>query len=195
LGPPGSDGWTRNRSKPLGAVNLFAIVLVNAEGKVVNFSRRWPIPDIDISDRDFFRTLRDHDQADVLVTEPVKNRYVLSNAVKFTPSAGRVRITVDHSAEGGLAIAITDTGIGMRRQDIATALTPFRQLDSGLNRRHEGTGLGLPLAKTLTELHGGRLEIDSEPGLGTTVKIHLLRERIVIEERAAELRAVETIAS
>jgi signal transduction histidine kinase len=72
---------------------------------------------------------------------------VLSNAVKFTPSGGRVRITVEGAGEGGLAILVTDTGIGMRRQDIATALTPFRQLDSGLNRRHEGTGLGLPLAK------------------------------------------------
>ncbi|HEV2546348.1 MAG TPA: histidine kinase dimerization/phospho-acceptor domain-containing protein [Stellaceae bacterium] len=67
---------------------------------------------------------------------------VLSNAVKFTPSGGCVRIAVEDAAEGGLVIAVTDTGIGMRRQDIATALTPFSQLDSGLNRRHEGTGLG-----------------------------------------------------
>jgi PAS domain S-box-containing protein len=120
---------------------------------------------------------------------------VLSNAVKFTPSGGRVRIAVESAGEGGLAIAVTDTGIGMRRQDIATALTPFRQLDSGLNRRHEGTGLGLPLAKTLTELHGGRLEIDSEPGVGTTVRIHLPRERVVAEERTTGLRTVEAVAS
>jgi PAS domain S-box-containing protein len=120
---------------------------------------------------------------------------VLSNAVKFTPSGGRVRIAVEGAVDGGLTIAVTDTGIGMRRRDIATALTPFRQLDSGLNRRHEGTGLGLPLAKTLTDLHGGRLEIDSEPGVGTMVKIHLPRERVTIQERAAGLRAVDAVAS
>jgi signal transduction histidine kinase len=120
---------------------------------------------------------------------------VLSNAVKFTPSGGRVRIAVERTGDGGLTIAVSDTGIGMRRQDIATALTPFHQLDSGLNRRHEGTGLGLPLAKTLTDLHGGHLEIDSEPGVGTTVRIHLPRERLVVEERTAGLRAVESVAS
>ena len=120
---------------------------------------------------------------------------VLSNAVKFTPAGGRVRVTIEGTAAGGLAIVVTDTGIGMRRQDIATALTPFRQLDSGLNRRHEGTGLGLPLAKTLTELHRGWLEIDSEPGVGTTVRIHLPRERVVPDEHAAKVRAVAIAAS
>jgi len=119
---------------------------------------------------------------------------VLSNAVKFTAPGGRVRISATLSAGTELAICISDTGIGMRRQDIETALTPFRQLDSGLNRRHEGTGLGLPLAKTLTELHGGRLEIDSEPNVGTTVKIHLPAERVV-GGRGTGRGAIQAIAS
>jgi protein-histidine pros-kinase len=102
---------------------------------------------------------------------------LMSNAVKFTPAGGRV--TVSASLEpGGLVMAVKDTGIGMKAEDIATALEPFRQIEGPLSRRFDGTGLGLPLAKALVEQHGGRLEIESVPGAGTTVRVRLPLERI-----------------
>jgi two-component system cell cycle sensor histidine kinase PleC len=76
-------------------------------------------------------------------------------------------------------VTVTDTGIGMKPEDIAIAFEPFRQVDEVLSRRYEGTGLGLPLARALAELHGGRLEIESTPGLGTTVRLWLPRERLI----------------
>jgi signal transduction histidine kinase len=103
---------------------------------------------------------------------------LLSNAIKFTPSGGCVTISAWAEASG-LVIAVADTGIGMRAQDIPIALEPFRQIDAVLNRRYEGTGLGLPLAKRLIELHGGTIEIDSAPGRGTTVRVRLPALRII----------------
>ena len=72
-----------------------------------------------------------------------------------------------------VAIAVADTGIGMSAEHIAVALAPFGQVDSRLARRSEGTGLGLPLAKALAELHGATFEIRSAPGQGTTVTLTL----------------------
>ncbi|WP_170245044.1 ATP-binding protein [Pararhodospirillum oryzae] len=104
---------------------------------------------------------------------------VLSNAVKFTPEGGWVDVEVMRPGPGAdLDIVIKDTGIGMSAEDIAIALKPFGQIDSGLARRHEGTGLGLPLARALTEMHGGRLLIASEPGEGTEVRVRLPAGRI-----------------
>jgi two-component system cell cycle sensor histidine kinase PleC len=96
---------------------------------------------------------------------------LLSNAVKFTLPGGTVSLEAGLSDDSGIVFRVTDTGIGMRSEDIAVALAPFGQVDSGYARRFEGTGLGLPLAKSLTELHGGRLSIESAPGKGTTVAV------------------------
>jgi signal transduction histidine kinase len=74
---------------------------------------------------------------------------------------------------GELVLAVADTGIGMDTGDISVALEPFRQVDGSLARRYEGTGLGLPLARTFAELHGGRLEIASAKGHGTTVTVRI----------------------
>ncbi len=74
--------------------------------------------------------------------------------------------------ESGFRIAVSDTGIGMRTEDIPQALTAFRQIDSSLGRKYDGTGLGLPLAKRFTELHGGSLTIESALGEGTTVTVY-----------------------
>jgi two-component system, cell cycle sensor histidine kinase PleC len=104
---------------------------------------------------------------------------LLSNALKFTPIGGEVRIAATLRADGDALLQISDNGIGMRPEDIPLALSPFGQVDDALNRRHRGTGLGLPLAKTLVELHGGRLEIDSAPGRGTTASIVLPRQRLL----------------
>jgi signal transduction histidine kinase len=110
---------------------------------------------------------------------------LVSNAVKFTRAGGRVVVVASTQPDGGIAIAVTDTGIGMNPNEIPKALEPFRQLDSSFARRFEGTGLGLPLAKRLTELHGGTLGIDSAVGFGTTVTLALPPERSVPRTRVA----------
>ena len=103
---------------------------------------------------------------------------VLSNAVKFTPSGGQIGVSAALEDGGGLCIAIKDTGIGMTPDEIEAAFEKFRQIDNSLTKRFEGTGLGLPLAKQLTELHGGTVEVVSEPSVGTEVRIRLPAERV-----------------
>ena len=103
---------------------------------------------------------------------------LLSNAIKFTPAGGTVVVAVEREADHGITIRISDTGIGIKPEDIATVLEPFGQVDSKLNRKYQGTGLGLSLTKALVELHGGALEIESELGVGTTVVVRLPAERL-----------------
>ncbi len=103
---------------------------------------------------------------------------ILSNAVKFTSPGGRIAVRVQREADGAV-IEVVDTGIGMSASEIAQVYEPFYQADGGLNRRHVGTGLGIPLSSAIAEMHGGRLEIDSEPNAGTTVRIILPPERCI----------------
>src|SRR4029078_7224283 len=112
---------------------------------------------------------------------------LLSNAVKFTPRRGRIRVSAAAS-DDGVAIAVSDSGIGMAPEEIPKALMPFGQVDSALSRKHEGTGLGLPLAKQLAELHGGTLTTESAGNVGTTVTIPLPPERMIAPEPAATPR-------
>jgi signal transduction histidine kinase len=95
---------------------------------------------------------------------------ILSNAIKFTPRGGEVRVAVARRG-AELAVIIADTGIGMAADDIPKALEPFRQVDNSLSRKYDGAGLGLPLAKRLMETHGGRLDVASRVGGGTTVTL------------------------
>jgi two-component system cell cycle sensor histidine kinase PleC len=104
---------------------------------------------------------------------------LVSNAVKFTPAGGRVRLVTDLEPDGALLLQVRDTGIGMKRDDIPRALEPFVQLENGAPRGDTGTGLGLALVQTLVEAHGGTLEIDSMPGKGTVASVRLPRERLV----------------
>ncbi|MBL8690324.1 MAG: HAMP domain-containing histidine kinase [Rhodospirillaceae bacterium] len=92
---------------------------------------------------------------------------LLSNAVKFTLRGGKVTVEAAHCADGRVAIVTSDTGIGMTHDEIAKALTPFHRSESAFSRRFEGTGLGLPITKSLAEAHGAHLEITSRPGIGT----------------------------
>ncbi|MBT4932629.1 MAG: hypothetical protein HOL66_07255 [Rhodospirillaceae bacterium] len=103
---------------------------------------------------------------------------LLSNAVKFTPEGGKVSLSARLNEQGSLSIAIADTGIGMDEDHLKIALSTFGQVDSGLDRKHEGTGLGLPLTKGLVNLHGGKLDVESEVGNGTQVTVTLPKERI-----------------
>jgi two-component system, cell cycle sensor histidine kinase PleC len=97
----------------------------------------------------------------------------LSNAIKFTPRGGVVALSALISHEGEFLFTVADTGCGMTPAEIDIALEPFGMVDSSMGRRKQGTGLGLPLATRLTALHGGRLVIHSEPGLGTQVTVAL----------------------
>ncbi len=102
---------------------------------------------------------------------------LLSNAVKFTPKGGKIRVTV-FRRQGELAIAVSDSGIGMAPEEIPKALTAFVQIDNAFSRQYNGTGLGLAISKGLAELHGGRLAIESTPGCGTTVALLLPPDRV-----------------
>jgi signal transduction histidine kinase len=125
--------------------------------------------------------------------DPVKTRQILlnllSNAMKFTPRGGTVSLVAEERGGDFVDLVVTDTGIGMRAEDIPLALAPFGQIDSSLARKYEGTGLGLPLTKILTELHGGELLIDSRPKAGTTVRVRLPRRSVQPARRVAARKA------
>lgn len=110
---------------------------------------------------------------------------LLANAVKFTPK-GSITLSLREVEDGGaVEIAVTDTGIGIAPADIPLCLSPFGQIDSSLSRKHDGSGLGLPLSAKLAEWLGGRLEMQSEVGVGTTVRVTLPRPRPAPELRRA----------
>ncbi len=108
-----------------------------------------------------------------LRVDPLKVKQILinllSNAIKFTRAGGTVTLRVTSTDDGGIAFAVIDTGIGIPEQDLPTAIETYGQVGSLAGDRSQGTGLGLPLAKALTELHGGSLTIESSAGKGTTV--------------------------
>ncbi len=103
---------------------------------------------------------------------------LVSNAVKFTES-GRVTVAVAFDSAEGFRVTVADTGIGMSTDEIQRALEPFGQIDSAIAKQHAGTGLGLPLAKSLVALHGGRLDIASTKGVGTRMTVHLPAYRAI----------------
>ena len=119
-----------------------------------------------------------------LRADPTRLKQILlnlvSNAIKFTEAGGEVVVAVRPADDGSIAFVVRDTGLGMTEREIATALEPFGQVDGSHTRRHEGTGLGLPLAQRLAELHGGSLVVKSVKGRGTTVTVTLPSERTVV---------------
>jgi PAS domain S-box-containing protein len=116
------------------------------------------------------------------ITQIVLN--LLSNAVKFTPPGGKVTVTAAQTADG-ISLTVRDTGIGIAAQDIAVVLERFGQVDSHLSRKHSGTGLGLPIAKQLVEMHGGTLTVESALGVGTAITAHFPASRIRPDRAAA----------
>ena len=104
---------------------------------------------------------------------------LLSNAIKFTEPDGRVQIDAGIDQSGQLVLAIVDTGIGIPEEAIDSIFERFTQVDSSLSRQFEGTGLGLPLTRSLVELHDGSVELESSPGEGTKVTVTFPRERVV----------------
>ena len=117
---------------------------------------------------------------------------LLSNSVKFTPEGGKVTAAAWEEVDGRLAISIADNGIGIADEDIQRVLLPFGQVESAFSRNNQGTGLGLPLTKAFTELHGGTMEVKSSLGAGTEVIICFPVERVC--ERRPELVSSADIA-
>jgi signal transduction histidine kinase len=98
---------------------------------------------------------------------------LLSNAIKFTPEGGKITVSAGPLDSGGVYLAVTDTGIGIAKDDLEAVLKPFNQGSNPHSTVQPGTGLGLPIVSSLAEMHGGRFRIESEPGIGTTATIEL----------------------
>jgi signal transduction histidine kinase len=109
---------------------------------------------------------------------------VMANAVKFSCPGGTVTIKGAVNPRGDLELVVADTGIGMTDEGVRIALEPFRQIDNTLNRRFEGTGLGLPLTNELMKLHDGHVEIESHIGAGTIVRLVLPARRVLSKDAA-----------
>ena len=104
---------------------------------------------------------------------------LLTNAVKFTPAGGEVTVDAFVGEDGAFYLAVKDTGIGIAKKNQVLVMAPFGQVDSKLNRRYRGTGLGLSLVKSMIELHGGSVDLESRFRAGTTVTARFPPGRIV----------------
>ncbi|GHB01164.1 non-motile and phage-resistance protein [Algimonas arctica] len=134
------------------------------------------------ADENRLKLVHDDIEAHDIEADPRAVKQVLlnlaTNAIKFTPEGGTVTLKVE-SKVSGIIIHVCDTGIGISQDDISRLAQPFEQIDSQHSRKHEGTGLGLALSKSLVELHGGNFSISSELGVGTTVTFTLPNKPIV----------------
>jgi signal transduction histidine kinase len=110
---------------------------------------------------------------------------LLSNGVKFTGRGGHVTVFAERTADGGIAVGVEDTGIGMTVEQIQTAIQPFGQVDRMVTVEGHGTGLGLPLVEALLKAHGARFRIESTVGLGTRVWGEVPASSVVMERAVA----------
>jgi two-component system cell cycle sensor histidine kinase PleC len=117
---------------------------------------------------------------------------LLSNAIKFTPQGGEVTLAAQPAGAGWVSLSVSDTGIGIPPEQIDNALSAFGQVDNPFTRSQEGTGLGLPIVKSLVELHAGQFSIESEVGKGTKVTMVLPSQRTEVgsQKSEADMRAV-----
>jgi signal transduction histidine kinase len=111
-----------------------------------------------------------------LVRQIVLN--LLTNAIKFTGDGGEVVLEALVDDAGACRISVADTGIGIAPEFLDSIMQPFVQVDSGMDRKYEGTGLGLSLVKSMAELHNATVEIESTPGIGTTIFVRFPAERV-----------------
>jgi len=122
------------------------------------------------------------EESTIIYVDPLKIKQILlnllSNSVKFTEPGGRIEIDTVVDTNGYLVVSIKDSGIGIAAEQIEKVFQPFEQVADHLTRAHEGTGLGLPIAKALIELHGGELVLSSQLGVGTTARIRLPGGRV-----------------
>ena len=108
---------------------------------------------------------------------------LLSNAAKFTKAGDKVSIVTGVNSGGSIYLSVSDTGVGMSEEEVETALSMFGQVETGLTNPREGTGLGLPLCKSMIEAHGGELVMESQPGVGTTVTVRFPPSRAIPAKR------------
>jgi PAS domain S-box-containing protein len=128
-----------------------------------------------------------HDLPDIFADELRIKQIILnllSNAIKFTKVRGRVTAGAFIADDGGVVLRVSDTGVGIPIGEIERVLSPFEQVREHHMLSHEGTGLGLFLTKALAEMHGGRLQLESQQGEGTEVSIYLPPERTLTPERS-----------
>lgn len=104
---------------------------------------------------------------------------LLTNAIKFTPEGGRIEIAAKRARTGDLWLTVSDTGCGIAADQIAKVLEPFGQVEGVQARQHDGLGLGLPLVKSMIELHGGQMWLTSSPGEGTSVRLSFPADRLL----------------
>jgi len=104
---------------------------------------------------------------------------LLSNASKFTAEGGRIEVRSRAREDGGVELVVADTGVGIAEHDHETVLAPFGQVENPMSRKHTGTGLGLSLVKSMIELHGGKVEIESVPGEGADMKLVFPAARVL----------------
>ncbi|HEY9548681.1 MAG TPA: ATP-binding protein [Kiloniellaceae bacterium] len=119
---------------------------------------------------------------------------LLSNGIKFTPAGGTVTLRCRANAASGFVFQAIDTGIGIAREDIPLALSVFGQIENGNKRQAKGTGLGLPLARALAELHGGSLDLESQPSEGTTATLCLPASRVLPQASVETMPAAQRAA-
>jgi signal transduction histidine kinase len=104
---------------------------------------------------------------------------LLSNAIKFTEAGGQISLDTSHQTDGTLCLTVIDTGIGISAADLPRAMETFGQVESALDRKYEGTGLGLPLVKSLIELHDGSFDLQSTQGVGTRASLFFPAARVI----------------
>jgi signal transduction histidine kinase len=105
---------------------------------------------------------------------------LVNNALKFTPAGGRITLALRLEPDA-LIIEVTDTGIGIAAADLLRVFEPFTQIDSQLARRYPGAGLGLYLSRVLTEAQGGTLNLESQPGEGTTARVRFPASSLIAD--------------
>ena len=104
---------------------------------------------------------------------------LLSNAIKFTPEDGAVHVGLEEAPEGGLTLYVRDNGAGIPSEKLKEVMEPFAQVGDTTSREHGGTGLGLSITRSLAEMHGGSLTLESELGRGTRVAVNLPASRLI----------------
>jgi len=104
------------------------------------------------------------------------------NAMRYMRDSGQITVSARRNDDGGLTLTVADDGRGMPQEDVERVISPFVRLSDPMIRRHDGTGLGLPLVKALVELHGGRFSLSSEIGKGTISTAHFPKSRVIQPE-------------
>ena len=131
------------------------------------FEKRSEVNDFDaFEQRPLFHKIKDDQE---MVEQMLEN--LVSNAIKYTPEGGRIGMTFWPGANGTVRIVLSDSGIGIPKDEIPRLFTEFFRASNVKNV--VGTGLGLTIVKEIVDQHGGQIQVESEEGLGTTFVIHL----------------------